>query len=115
MGEPLGALSALALPPIGSDVVGFSRTGRSRRLGRASPRPTRDLGHVVPMTSDVLLVLDKLVANCLLGVGSARTELGDTVDHITDEMETVEFVHYAHIERRTGSAFLLVAAYMQIG
>src|SRR5215467_11070607 len=113
MGEPLRAESALALPPTKSDVVAFCRTGGSRPSS-VSPRPTRDLGHIVPVTGDVLLVLDELVANCLLGISGARTELGDTIDHIADEVETVEFVHDAHIERRTGGAFLLVAAHMQV-
>src|SRR5262245_26503722 len=42
-----------------SNVIGLGRMG-ARRPGGLPPCPVRDLGHVVTVPGDVLLVLDKL-------------------------------------------------------
>src|SRR4051794_37964772 len=50
-----------------SDVVGLGRpdAGRRRLL---SPPPAGDLGHVIAVAGNVLLVVDELVTDCLLGI-----------------------------------------------
>ena len=55
----------------GSDVVGLGRADASR-CRRPPPGPARDLRHVLAVAADVLLVLDQLVADRLLGVGGPR-------------------------------------------
>src|SRR3954466_6538459 len=53
-----------------SDVVGLRRPdARRRRL--LSPPPAGDLGHVIAVAGDEPLVVDQLVADCLLGVSGA--------------------------------------------
>src|SRR5262249_26837430 len=56
-------------------VVGARRREDARRGCFLSPPPARDLGHVVPETPDVFLVIDELAAHRLFRVGSARPEL----------------------------------------
>src|SRR5271166_3551455 len=65
----------------GSDVVGLCRahTYGGRFL---PPPPAGDLGHVVAIPRDVLLVLDQSVADRLLGVSGPCREVWHTVDDI---------------------------------
>src|SRR5512139_275447 len=51
----------------GSHVIGRCRTNRrgSRLL---PPPPAGDVGHIVPVSGDVLLVIDELIPDGLLGV-----------------------------------------------
>ena len=66
------------------------------------------------MLRDVLLVLDELVADGLLGVGGLGAELRHAIDHVGDEVKAVQIVHHDHVERRGGRAFFLVAAHVQV-
>src|SRR5262249_3554898 len=70
----------------GSNVVGLCGThpSGSRFL---PPPPAGDLGHIVPIPGDELLMVDELVADRLLRVGGARPKLRYPVDHIADQME----------------------------
>jgi len=54
------------------------------------PFPVADLGHVFPVFADVLLVLDQLFADGLLGVRRQIPELGHPVDYIGPEMKAVQ-------------------------
>ena len=58
--------------PRGSDVVGRRVGAVALDRARPTPSPVADLRHVVAVLGDVLLVLDQLVADRLLGVGGAR-------------------------------------------
>src|SRR6186713_978776 len=96
-----------------SDVVTFR--GRSMPLGLAlAPSPVRYFRHVIAVLGDVVLVLEELVRDRLLGVGRARPELGQAVDHVAHEVEAVEIVHDDHVERRARRALFLVAAHVQV-
>jgi hypothetical protein len=57
------------------DVIAFGRSARA--LGRTClhPIPIADLGHVVAVLVDVLLVLDQLLMDRLLEIRGAGTEL----------------------------------------
>src|SRR5437763_9918449 len=71
-----------------SDVVGLGRPDvRSRSL--LPPSPTGNLGHVIAIPGNVLLVVDELVANRLLRIGGPCSELLHAVDHVADQVETV--------------------------
>ena len=52
------------------------------------------------MLRDVLLMLDELVANGLLGVRDRGTELRHAINDVGDEMKAVQVVHYHHVERK---------------
>src|SRR4029450_12247635 len=96
-----------------SNVVGPCRTDpcESRFL---SPPPTGDLGHIVAVSGDELLMLDELVADRLLGVSGPRSELRHAVDHVAYQVEAIEIIQHAHVERRRGGALFLVATHMDV-
>src|ERR1700720_669407 len=96
-----------------SNVVGLRRTGRFGRR-TASPRPAADFRHVVTIAGNILAVLDQPVADRLLGIGGPRAQPRQPVDHGAHQVETVELVQHAHVERRRGRALLLVAAHVDI-
>src|SRR5262249_28434715 len=97
----------------GSEVVSLCGThpSGSRFL---PPPPAGDLGHIVAVPGDELLVVDELVADRLLGVSGARPELRHAVDDVAYEVEAIEIVQHAHIERRRGGALFLVAANVDV-
>src|SRR5262249_2723931 len=102
-----------ASPPPGSDVVGLCGTyPRGSRF--LPPPPAGDLGHIVAVSADVLLVVDKFVADRLLGVSGARPKLRHAVDGGAYEVEAIEIVQHAHIERRRGGALFFVAAHVDV-
>src|SRR5215469_8407047 len=96
-----------------SDVVGLGGA-HARRLRLLSPLPARDLGHVITVAGDVLLVSHELVAHGLLGIGGPRPELGDAVDHVLHQVEPVEIVQDAHVEGRGRGALFLVATHVHV-
>ena len=59
-------------------------------------------------------MIDQLVADLLLGVGGALAELRHAVDDVADQMEAVEVVDHAHVERRGRRSLFLVAAHMNV-
>src|SRR5882757_2991066 len=96
-----------------SNVVGPRRTGLCGRRC-ASPRPAADFRHVVTVAGNILAVLDQPVADRLLGIGGPRAQPRQPVDRGAHQVETVELVQHAHVERRRGRALLLVAAHVDI-
>ena len=68
----------------------------------------------LPALVDVVPMFDERVADGLLRVGGARTELRQAVNHVLDEMEAVHLVQYNHVERRRRGAFLLVTADVEV-
>src|SRR4029077_20216286 len=97
----------------GSDVVGLRRANGCR-TSLLPPSPPGDLGHIVPIPGDERLVVDELVADGLLGVGSPWSERWHAVDHVAYEVEAIEIVEHAHVERCCGRALLFVAAHMEV-
>ena len=85
------------LPPAESDVIGLCRTN-PRGSPLLPPPPASDLRHIVPVSADVVLVVDELVTDRLLRVGGARPELRYSVDDVADQVEAVEIIEHAHIE-----------------
>ena len=59
-------------------------------------------------------MIDQLVADRLLGVGGALAKFRHAVDYVADQMETVEVVDHAHVERRRRRSLFLVAAHMNV-
>src|SRR5512132_4586690 len=80
----------------------------------SSPFPVCDLGHIVTVAANELLVLDELVTNRLLGVCGSRSELRDAVNHVTHQVEPIEFVQHTHVERRARRTLFFIAAYVKI-
>src|SRR5262249_13314572 len=98
---------------VASDVVGLGRFNpcRSRLL---PPPPAGDLGHVVAVSTDVLLVIDELVADRLLAVSSTRPKLRHAIDDVAHQVEAVESVPNAHVERCRGGALFPVAVHVNV-
>ena len=88
----------------------FPRPSGARR----GPAPVLDLGHVVAVAGDVLLVLDQLVAESLLGISGHIAELRHPVDHVRRQMKPVEVVADDHVEGGRRRPFLLLAADMDV-
>src|SRR5262249_6968916 len=63
---------------------------------------------------DELLVVDELVADRLFGVSGACPKLRNAVDHVAYQVEAIEIVQHAHVERRRGRALFLVAAHVDV-
>src|SRR4029450_7085127 len=89
-----GASSARGRPAPASEIRGGISAGPLGALAVARPAPLPDLGHVLAVPGDVLLVLDQLVANGLLGVRGARAQLGDAIDDVLEQMETIHVVEH---------------------
>src|SRR5262245_40656811 len=109
---PYSTLTASGLAAL--HVIRFGRAD-THRFCRLSPCPACDLRHVVTVHGDVLPVLDELVVNGLLGIGGPCAKFRDPVDHVAHQMEAVELVEHAHVERRAGGTLLLVAAHVEVG
>ena len=73
------------------------------------PLPIQNFGHILADLVDVVLVSDQLVVHLLDEVRTAVAQLGQMQQRILDQMEAVDLVLHAHIERRGDGAFLLVA------
>ena len=70
--------------------------------------------HIIAVLSDVLLVVNKPIANRLFGIRGDHPQLGDAVDDVPHEVETIQVVHHTHIERRGCGSFFFVAANVQV-
>src|SRR5262245_1906244 len=92
-----------------SHVVTFRGTAPDGRWGFLAPLPAEDEGMILTAFVDVPPMFDEHIADALLRISSARTQLWQAVDYVLNQVETVHFVQYDHIERRRGGTFLLVA------
>src|ERR1700733_14580601 len=59
---------------------------------RGIPGPVADFGQVLAVGVDVAFVFDEFVDHLLLEVVAGRAELGQPVDDVCDEVETVQTV-----------------------
>ena len=78
------------------------------------PLPLEDLGHILTDLVDVVLVLYQLVVHLLDEVSTAIAQLRQMQDCILYQMEAVDLVLNAHIERRGDGALFLIAVDAQI-
>src|ERR1700747_1691490 len=85
------AKTFIARSPAGSDVVGFRRTDPSGRRF-LPPSPADNLRHVVAVSGNVFLVIDELVADCLLCISRPRPQLRHAVNYVADQVEAIEVV-----------------------
>ncbi len=47
------------------------------------------------------------------GIGGAGPELRQPIDHVTDDVETIDLVHHDHVERRCGRSFIDISAHVK--
>ena len=66
------------------------------------------------MNADVVVMLEQSVAQRLLHVSGAVAQLGQEIDDGADDVEAIDLVQHAHVERRRGRAFFLVAAHVEV-
>src|SRR5213593_3794318 len=74
-----------------SHVVCFRGTA-PRGAAFLTPSPSEDERVVLASFVDVLAVFEEGVVDGLLGVGGARTELGQAVNHVLHQMEAIHLV-----------------------
>ena len=72
------------------------------------PFPLRTSAY--PPTGDNLLMLHQLIAHLLVEVRAASCRLRQAQQNVLDEVEAVDIILHAHIERRGDGALLPVAA-----
>src|SRR4029453_484184 len=104
------ATSARGRPAPASEVRGGISAGAPLAPSPGGPAPPPRLAHFPAPPGGVLLVLDQLVANGLLGVRGARAQLGDAIDDVLEQVETIHVVEHDHVEGGGGGALLLAAA-----
>ena len=67
------------------------------------------------MLIDVVLVLDELVLDCLFQVVALGSQVREPVDHVLDQVKSIEAVLYPHVERGRDRALFVVPADMKVG
>src|SRR5688572_27281089 len=78
------------------------------------PGPVADLGFVVAVLARVDTGPQPPIHQLLPELRGPRTEAGDAIDHVHDEVEAVEVVEHDDVEGRRRRALLLVATDVQI-
>src|SRR5713226_125664 len=69
------------------------------------PLPIPDFRNIIPTLTDVLPMLDKLIAQQLLEVSIRPLQPRHSVYHITSQMIPVELIQHSHIEWRCRCSF----------
>ena len=87
---------------------------RTRIVHSAGQRQSRDLGHVFAVLAYITAVIDQLILQVLPDVRRDSRQTRHAVDHVDREMEAVDLVAHAHIERRGGGAFFFISAHVQL-
>src|SRR5262249_44859892 len=91
--------------------LGGMHSGRSSIL---PPPPMRDLGHIIAVAGDVVLMVDELVAHDLLGIRSPRAQLRQSVNNVVHQVKAIEMIQYTNVEGSRGGSLFLVAAHMYV-
>src|ERR1700683_2559941 len=78
------------------------------------PAPVADFRHVVAMLADIELMALHGRPVTRGRLVSLIAEAWNSIDGVKRQLIAVEVVQYDHVEGRRGSAFLLVAAHMNI-
>lgn len=71
-----------------------------------TPLPIANFRHVFAMFVDVGFVVQQLVAKILFGVSGPRTQTWHPIDHVADQVETVQFIQRTAICRLNPSPSL---------
>src|SRR5271156_5211616 len=79
-----------------------------------NPFPIANLGHVLAVLIDVVLMLDELIPKRLLQVSAPSTQVRQPIDHVHHQVKSIEVILHAHIERRSDRAFFFVAADVEV-
>ena len=66
------------------------------------------------MPGDIFLVFNEAVTHGLFGIGCMRSQVGNPVDHIFDQVKTIQIIPNHHVKRRGGRALFLVSPDMEI-
>src|SRR5207248_5853442 len=111
---PRAACSTITARSSGRRSAARTTFGSREKRSLAAPPPVANFRQIVAVAHDVFAVLDELVAQRLLDVGRARAQAGHPIDHVADQVKTIEIVAHGHVERRGGGALLLVAADVQV-
>ena len=78
------------------------------------PLPIQNFGHILADLVDVVLVSNQLVAHLLIQISALVAQLRQVLQDILNQVEAVDLVLHAHIERRGDGAFFLVAMDRQV-
>lgn len=78
------------------------------------PYPVFDFGDIFTHFGNVVFVLDEQIVHLLEESGARIAELRQNRDRRFDEVEAVDLILYAHIERRRDRAFFHIPEHMQI-
>src|SRR5579863_8229920 len=121
--SPLGASTSSELTRLSSSSTDSLRvlepafTTRTRTWpGRSvGPGPAGDLGIVLSGDPGISARPRPFIFHLLAQGGRVGTQPGHPVDHVHDEMETVEVVQHHHVERSGGRALFLVTADVHVG
>ncbi len=78
------------------------------------PLPVDDLRQILADFMDVVLMSNQLVVHLLDQISALVAQLRQVLQDILNQVEAVDLVLHAHIERRGDGAFLLVAMDRQV-
>lgn len=81
---------------------------------RQMPLPVDDLRQILANFVDVVLMSNQLVVHLLDQISALVAQLRQVLQGILNQVEAVDLVLHAHIERRGDGAFLLVAMDRQV-
>ena len=79
------------------------------------PNPVANLGRILPMRSGVSTMLDTEITQGLSKAGVPGSQPRDAVDHIHDEMESIEVVQHDHVKWGGSRSLFLVTPNVKIG
>ena len=80
----------------------------------AAPLPIGDFRKVDAVFVDVLFVLNELVAHLLVEISAAIAEVRQLEEHRLNEVETVDLVLDADVERGRDGAFLVITVNVEV-
>ncbi len=77
------------------------------------PLPIPDLGHILQMLTDIVVVALELLVEEVDGILSLQTKTGDMLQCIERKVEPAHFIQNHHVEGRRGRSAIHVAVYMK--
>ena len=86
----------------------------SRKLSLLAPLPVAYFGKILTVLADVLLVSYQRIHHLLIEVRALVAQLGQSLYHVENEVESVDLVLYSHVERSGDSSLFVVAANKEV-